>query len=262
MSVLCLPRSASSKRGRTSPGSPPAPSLPPAAARSSSSCTSSTMSTHRGWSSARLECPWLWRAGSSSGSRRAGGSGRTVSANQHASRLVVVSTRSLNHIPCCRAGLPWAVAGANARTEDGEAAESEGEKLTKEIDALGMRWLCMALYPLVGAWGVYSLLYYPHKSWWSWLINTLANGVCKPPAEQSPVPCGSYGLVVLSLVVSPQFRLSAELFDGRDRSCGGSVRLVWVCDDDAAALHQLQAQVRRAPTVARLHVQGLQHVHR
>ena len=67
------------------------------------------------------------------------------------------------------------MAGANARTEDGEAAESEGEKLTKEIDALGMRWLCMALYPLVGAWGVYSLLYYPHKSWWSWLINTLAN---------------------------------------------------------------------------------------
>ena len=79
--------------------------------------------------------------------------------------------------------MPWAVAGANARTEDGEAAESEGEKLTKEIDALGMRWLCMALYPLVGAWGVYSLLYYPHKSWWSWLINTLANGVCKPPGR-------------------------------------------------------------------------------
>ena len=100
----------------------------------------------------------------------------------------MASTGSLNRIPCCRAGLPWAVAGANARTEGGEAAESEGEKLTKEIDALGMRWLCMALYPLVGAWGVYSLLYYPHKSWWSWLINTLANGVCKPSAKQSPIP--------------------------------------------------------------------------
>ena len=98
------------------------------------------------------------------------------------------------------------MAGANARTEDGEAAESEGEKLTKEIDALGMRWLCMALYPLVGAWGVYSLLYYPHKSWWSWLINTLANGVCKPPAEQSPV------LLSCGLVVSPQFSLSAGAF--------------------------------------------------
>ncbi len=37
-------------------------------------------------------------------------------------------------------------------------------------------YLSIALYPLVATWGVYSLLYYPHKSWWSWLINTLANG--------------------------------------------------------------------------------------
>ena len=38
-------------------------------------------------------------------------------------------------------------------------------------------WLGVCAYPIVGAWGVYSLLYYPQKSWWSWLINTLANGV-------------------------------------------------------------------------------------
>ena len=28
-------------------------------------------------------------------------------------------------------------------------------------------YLSIALYPLVAAWGLYSLLYYPHKSWWS-----------------------------------------------------------------------------------------------
>jgi hypothetical protein len=37
-------------------------------------------------------------------------------------------------------------------------------------------WLSVACLPMVSAWGVYSLLYYPQKSWWSWLINTLANG--------------------------------------------------------------------------------------
>jgi hypothetical protein len=36
-------------------------------------------------------------------------------------------------------------------------------------------YLSVALYPLVAAWGLYSLLYYPHKSWWSWLINTVRN---------------------------------------------------------------------------------------
>mmetsp|Transcript_16438 Transcript_16438/g.40724 ORF Transcript_16438/g.40724 Transcript_16438/m.40724 type:complete len:283 (+) Transcript_16438:250-1098(+) len=33
-------------------------------------------------------------------------------------------------------------------------------------------------------------------------------------------------------------------------------------DDDAAALHQLQAAQRRAPALARAHVQGVQHLHR
>ena len=40
-----------------------------------------------------------------------------------------------------------------------------------------MRWLARALYPLVGAWALYSLLTKPHKSWWSWAVHSLANGV-------------------------------------------------------------------------------------
>ena len=80
-----------------------------------------------------------------------------------------------------RYGLPWAQAGAGSTIgADGIAdAEvvSDGEKLTREIDAIGMYWLTVCAYPIVGAWGLYSLLYYPQKSWWSWLVNTLANGV-------------------------------------------------------------------------------------
>jgi len=52
-----------------------------------------------------------------------------------------------------------------------------GEKITDEIDALGMKWLARVLYPMVAVWAAYSLVTNPHKSWWSWLISSLANGV-------------------------------------------------------------------------------------
>ncbi|XP_012272791.1 cleft lip and palate transmembrane protein 1-like protein [Orussus abietinus] len=51
------------------------------------------------------------------------------------------------------------------------------ERKTREFDAESMRYLSYVLYPLISGGAIYSLLYQPHKSWWSWTINSLVNGV-------------------------------------------------------------------------------------
>ncbi|XP_024872551.1 cleft lip and palate transmembrane protein 1-like protein [Temnothorax curvispinosus] len=51
------------------------------------------------------------------------------------------------------------------------------EVKTREFDAESMRYLSYLLYPLVIIGAIYSLLYQPHKSWYSWSINSLVNGV-------------------------------------------------------------------------------------
>ncbi|XP_015114592.1 cleft lip and palate transmembrane protein 1-like protein [Diachasma alloeum] len=51
------------------------------------------------------------------------------------------------------------------------------ENKTRQFDAESMRYLSYLLYPLVIGGAVYSLLYQPHKSWYSWTINSLVNGV-------------------------------------------------------------------------------------
>lgn len=51
------------------------------------------------------------------------------------------------------------------------------ETKTEEFDKQGMRYLSYLLYPLCIAGAVYSLLYQPHRSWYSWTLNSLVKGV-------------------------------------------------------------------------------------
>ncbi|EEZ99580.1 lipid scramblase CLPTM1L [Tribolium castaneum] len=55
--------------------------------------------------------------------------------------------------------------------------ESAEELQTRKYDEECMKYLCYLLYPLCAGAAIYSLLYQPHKSWYSWTINSLVNGV-------------------------------------------------------------------------------------
>lgn len=52
---------------------------------------------------------------------------------------------------------------------------SASEQATEEIDAKGMVYLKCLLYPLSGCWGLYNLYHYHYKSWWSWLVSSMAD---------------------------------------------------------------------------------------
>ncbi|CAL8100685.1 unnamed protein product [Orchesella dallaii] len=54
---------------------------------------------------------------------------------------------------------------------------SETEKLTAQHDIESMRYLSYIMYPLCLGGAMYSLLYVPHKSWYSWTIQSLVYGV-------------------------------------------------------------------------------------
>jgi len=54
---------------------------------------------------------------------------------------------------------------------------SEKEKQTQEYDEIAFRYLYMVAVPLLAAYAVYSLLYESHKSWYSFVIETLVGSV-------------------------------------------------------------------------------------
>eukprot|EP00882_Tetradesmus_deserticola_P005055 GHRQ01005326.1.p1 GENE.GHRQ01005326.1~~GHRQ01005326.1.p1 ORF type:complete len:625 (+),score=278.98 GHRQ01005326.1:193-2067(+) len=48
---------------------------------------------------------------------------------------------------------------------------------TKQHDAVAMRYLSYVLYPLVLGYSIYALVYETHKSWYSWVLNSLVGAV-------------------------------------------------------------------------------------
>jgi len=49
------------------------------------------------------------------------------------------------------------------------------EGITDDIDKKGMFYLACVIYPLAGYWAGYNLYYYQYKSFWSWLISSMAD---------------------------------------------------------------------------------------
>lgn len=54
-----------------------------------------------------------------------------------------------------------------------ENKETYTKTKTEEFDAEAMKYMGYALYPILGGYTIYSLFYKEHKSWYSFVINTL-----------------------------------------------------------------------------------------
>ncbi|XP_046663043.1 cleft lip and palate transmembrane protein 1-like protein [Homalodisca vitripennis] len=54
---------------------------------------------------------------------------------------------------------------------------TEAEQQTRQFDSESMRYLSYVLYPLCVGAAAYSLIYESHRSWYSWCIHSLVNGV-------------------------------------------------------------------------------------
>eukprot|EP00929_Paragymnodinium_shiwhaense_P089274 TRINITY_DN49447_c0_g1_i1.p1 TRINITY_DN49447_c0_g1~~TRINITY_DN49447_c0_g1_i1.p1 ORF type:complete len:763 (+),score=145.37 TRINITY_DN49447_c0_g1_i1:113-2401(+) len=95
------------------------------------------------------------------------------------SRIILYQTGVSSLISCwkfvrvARLGVYWEFLLPWVSFNRGSSAKDE--QATEDIDAKGMRYLTWVLYPLSGAWGVYNLYHYSYKSWWSWLVSSLAD---------------------------------------------------------------------------------------
>lgn len=56
-------------------------------------------------------------------------------------------------------------------------ARSNQEKETEAYDYEAMKYLSYVLYPLCICGAIYSLMYVEHKSWYSWCVHSLVNGI-------------------------------------------------------------------------------------
>jgi len=54
---------------------------------------------------------------------------------------------------------------------------SDNEKSTQDFDQEALKYLSYLLYPLCVGGAIYSLIYVPHKSFYSWIIKSLVNAV-------------------------------------------------------------------------------------
>ncbi|CAG0891272.1 unnamed protein product [Darwinula stevensoni] len=82
------------------------------------------------------------------------------------------NTSYLVLIPACLGAIieTWKVMKAYKwRSNAGQSSE---EKKSDTFDSEGMRYLLFALLPVLLGYSIYSLLYKPHKSWYSWAMET------------------------------------------------------------------------------------------
>lgn len=64
-----------------------------------------------------------------------------------------------------------------ARLKFVSKGSTAAEQQTQQFDAESMKYLSYVLYPLCIGGAIYSLLYERHKSWYSWSVHSLVNGV-------------------------------------------------------------------------------------
>lgn len=80
---------------------------------------------------------------------------------------------------------------------------SETEQKTKEYDEIAFKWLYIVAVPLLAGYAVYSLVYESHKSWYSYVIETLVGSVY------------AYGFLMMvpSLYINYRLKVSNPIFD-------------------------------------------------
>ena len=79
--------------------------------------------------------------------------------------------------------------------------------MTKQYDAEAMRYLSYALYPLVIGYAIYALLYESHRSWYSWVLNSLVGAVY------------TFGFILMCPQVHPCFQHSKSLSSPHPQMC-------------------------------------------
>lgn len=86
---------------------------------------------------------------------------------------------------------------------------SETEQKTKEYDEIAFRYLYILAVPLLAAYAVYSLMYEDHKSWYSFVIETLVGSVY------------AYGFLMMvpSLYINYRLKVRMALTLGPWNSC-------------------------------------------
>lgn len=92
--------------------------------------------------------------------------------------LIPAGVGTLIELWKCKKILRIAVGWSGVRfRSDSDSATRTAESRTQAVDREAMRYLSYLLYPLCACGAVYSLLYQPHKSWYSWTLNSAVNGV-------------------------------------------------------------------------------------
>ena len=90
--------------------------------------------------------------------------------SDYASRLVVGTVGVETAIEL------WKVIRVLRARTSGQVTTTE-EDQTETYDSIAMHALSLVMFPLMAGFALYTLVYYTHASWWSWIIGSLADFV-------------------------------------------------------------------------------------